>query len=121
MASPLSGSMAASIYLGLKNIFLDATLIHDVASSNSPDIDAFDIPAPTATSYTCKAIVEMYSEAARAEGFANQSDRRVIILNDSLSVTPVSNDRITIRSATYVIITVEADPALVTWVCKARI
>lgn len=122
MASTLlTGTIADLINNSMSTFFLTATLIHDTASSNSPDINSFDPPAPTPTSYTCKAIVDMYSEARRADGFASQSDRKITILAQSLSVTPAVNDRITIRSATYTILSVDIDPALAAWECKARI
>lgn len=121
MTTPLSGSIANTIYNGMKSLFLDAILVRDVASSNSPDVDQFDPPSPAPSSYACKAIVDTYSEYTRVSGFASQSDRKIVILNKSLSVTPVPNDRIMIGDTTYTVLEVGADPALATWTCKARI
>jgi hypothetical protein len=61
VVSPLSGSLARTIGRAFNKIFLDATLTRDVASSNSPDIDSFDPPAPTQVTYTCKAIRDTYA------------------------------------------------------------
>lgn len=120
MTSPLEGSLATAIYNGMKGLFLDATLSHDSVAPGSPPGDDFDL-AFTTTTHACKAIVELYSEMTRASGYASLSDRRIIILNQSLAVIPVPNDRITIRNATYTILEVDADPALATWTCKARV
>lgn len=121
MTSPLAGSIATSVYSGLKNLFLDGTLTKDTASSNSPDIDSFDPPAPTATAYTCKVMVETYSQFLRAGGTVKANDHRVLILTNSLSVTPVPGDRVTVRGVMFTVIEVSADPALATWECRAQI
>jgi hypothetical protein len=117
MVSPLEGSLAKTIYGAMKSLFIDATLVRDTPGSGA----SYDPAAPTQTSYACKAIVDTYSEYTRANGFASESDRKIIILTKSLSVTPVPNDRITVRGVTYAILTVAADPALATWECKGHI
>ena len=119
MASPLSGSLARAIHAGMKGLFLDATLTRDVAGTPSPDTQDFDPVAPTPTDYECKAIHEEYSERWRLEGLVNVGERRVIILAESLSITPQPKDRITIRSETFSIIDVQSDPALATYTCRA--
>ncbi len=121
MTSPLEGSLATAIYNGMKNLFIDATLVKDTFTAGSPVADDFDPHPPIATNYSCKAIVETYSEQTRPVGFASLSDRRIIILTPSLSVTPLPNDRITIRGSTFTILEVDADPALATWTCRARV
>lgn len=121
MTSPLEGSIAAAIYSGMKGLFLDATLVRDVQGSASPAAADYDPHPFTQASYPCKAIAEIYSETTQAAGYATQSDRKVIILTNSLSVTPKPGDRVTIRSRTYTVLEVNADPALATWTCKAKI
>lgn len=120
VASPLSGALATAIYKGMKGLFLDATLTKDTASSNSPDIDSFDPPAPTLTDYACKAIVETYAERYRVDGTVKANERKVLILANSLSVTPAVNDRVAIRGVTFTIGEVATDPALAVWECKGR-
>jgi len=119
VANPLAGSLAKTIGNAMKGLFLDATLLRDTASSNSPDIDPFDPPAPSTTSYSCKAIHDEYSEHDRLAGLVGQGDRKVLILAHSLSVTPINGDRITIRGRTLLITDVSTDPALAVWTCKA--
>jgi hypothetical protein len=119
MTSPLSGSLARAIHLGLKGTFLTAALTRDVAGTPSPDTTGFDPAVPTQTTYTCKAIHEAYSEMLKRDGLVKEGERKVIILAESLSVEPTATDRITIRSETFTILDVEADPALATWTCRA--
>lgn len=120
MTSPLSGSLATAIYKGMKALFLDATLTRDTVSTNSPDVDRFDPPAPTSTDYTCKAIVDTYSEKFRMDGLVKANDRRVLILANSIGVVPAVNDRVTIRGVTFTVVAVETDPALAVYTCQGR-
>jgi hypothetical protein len=120
MASPLSGSLATVIYKAFKALFLDATLSRDTLTPGSPDV-SFDPPSPNTATYACKAMVQDYSEHDRLAGLVAQSDRRILILAGSLTVTPTNQDRITIQNQTYVISEVSTDPALAVWTCKAGI
>lgn len=117
MTSPLEGSLAKSIYKGMKGLFLDATIIRDTLPAGSPDAP-FDPLAPTQSMFSCKAIVETYSDFYKLNGLVKDTDRKFIILTQSLSITPAPGDRITIRGQTYTLYSVEADPALATWTCK---
>jgi hypothetical protein len=121
MASLLSGSLAAVIHKATKGLFLNATLTRDVAGTPSPDTEDFDPVAPTEVEYDCKAIHESYAERYRLDGPVKQSDRKVLILAQSLAVTPIEGDLITIRSETFTIIEISSDPALACWECKARV
>jgi hypothetical protein len=120
VASPLEGALRAQVYKGLRNLFLDATLTKDTPSSNSPDVDGFDPPAATPTDYPCKGMVEVYSNYDKAAGLVQTNDRKVLILADSISVTPRTGDRVTIRGVTFNVINVETDPAIAVWTCQGR-
>lgn len=120
MASPLEGALAAQIYTGMKFLFLAATLTRDEPAASSPDYDPADPPEPTSTDYTCKAIVETYSERMRAEGLVHVKDRKVLILANSLSVRPRTNDRVTISGITFLVMNVETDPATAVWTLQGR-
>ena len=112
--------MAAQIHSGMKNFFLDATLTRDVVVVGSPDVQDFDPPAPTTVDYTCKAIVEDYAAKYRLEGLIQANDRKLLVLANSLSVTPTTGDRLTIRSQTFHVIMVGVDPALAVWELQGR-
>lgn len=126
MTSPLSGSLAKTIYGAMKNIFLDATLTRDVVT---PGGDPADPPDPTPVSYPCKAIRDSYGVSFRSGGLVDEKDVKVIILQNSLSVTPLSLDRISINGmgGPFTIVSpsagsqpaVSADPANATWECRA--
>lgn len=128
MASPLAGSLAKQIYKGMKSLFLDATLERDVVPA-SPVYDPADPPAPVTTTYTCKAIRDDFKTGYLINGLVQANDVSVTILQQSLSVTPQSGDRITITGMggpwaivptdTGGIPAVRADPANAVWMCRA--
>ncbi len=119
MVSPLSGPLASLIYTGMKALFLDATLSRDTFAVTSPDV-SFDPAAPTTADYACKAIVEVYALKWRQDGLIKQNDRRVMILANSISVTPTVGDRVTISGTTFTLQDVETDPATAVWTCQGR-
>lgn len=129
MVSPLSGSLAATIYGAMKNLFLDAVLTRDVIP-DSPAYNPADPPAPVSVDYPCKAIREEYGLGFRVGGLIDLQDFRVIILQNSLSTIPIPLDRITITGmgGPFTIVppgirgqpAITADPANATWECRAR-
>lgn len=117
MVSPLDGALARQVGSAFRSLFLDATLTRDVVP-DSPTYDPFDPPAPVATEYACKAIVEAYADKFRLEGLVQANERKVLILATSLSVRPRPQDRVTIRGITFTITDVKTDPAEAVWECK---
>lgn len=129
MTSLLTGSLAKTIARAAGPIFLPAVLTRDVpAEQTSPAYEEFDPPAPSAVTYTCKAIESEYSSGLRAQGLVGAQDVEVLILADTLPTTPQPGDRITIRGATRTIVpkdtagkaAVTGDPARATWACRCR-
>lgn len=120
MASPLSGSLAATIYSGMRNLFLDATLMRDVVLPTSPAYDPADPPAPTPVEYTCKAIKDNYTLRDRADGLILQGDVKILILANSISVSPLLQDRVTIQGVTFTLVDASVDPAMALWTCQGR-
>ena len=120
VVSPLSGSLAATIGAAFNSLFLDATLTRDVEVTDSPDRESFDPADPTQTAYSCKAIVETYSQMFRRDGLVEANDRKVLILATSLAVTPKAGDRVTISGVTFMVMEVETDPAVAVWTCQGR-
>lgn len=118
MTSPLD-SIAGAIYSGLKNVFRDATLARDTLTTGSPDV-SFDPSGVTTTTYNCKAIRDVPAKR-EGEGDAVRTGMvKILILANSLSVTPITKDRITIESETFVIEEVDGDPANALWTCQAH-
>lgn len=117
MDNLLTGGIANIVGNALNGLFLPATLIRYTPVVSA---DAADPDPPTESTYTCKAIVENYSQRFRIEGLVQENERKVIILATSISVTPKPGDRITIRGITFTIEDVATDPALATWECRGK-
>ncbi len=118
MASPLEGSIATTIHGAFKSIFYDATVDRTVVVGG----DVYDPTSgtPTTTSYTCKGMVDEYTRFERQNSQIEANDRKILVLANSLSITPELDDTITIRSATYTILSVDIDPANAVWVIQGR-
>lgn len=117
MVSPLEGGIKRTVARSFRKLFLDATLERDVST---PGAEPWDPPVTSTTEYSCKAIVDQYEERFRLEGTVQAGDRKVLVLADTLSTDPQANDRITIRSETFTVISVATDPAKATWELMAR-
>lgn len=94
-------SLPATINSAFKGLFYDAVLTVDVPQ-DSPDPS--DPLPPVSTPYPCKAYVEKYSAYYRANSLVEASDRKVIVLANSLAVEPVNGARITVNGITFTII-----------------
>ena len=123
MTSPLLSQVARQIHQGMSSIFLPATLTRATAGAGDP----FDPGTPTTTSYSCRAIHEDWSAYHMASNLVAGSDRKIIILANSLGFAPEAGDQVSIRGETFTIYgsgagqpAVEADPALATYTCRAR-
>ena len=106
-------------------VFKDATLTKTTVTAGST---AYDPPASTSTTaYTCKALRDTSGATWLSGGLVDAEDVKVLILADTLSVTPEAGDRITIGSDTWTIVpagggkaAVDVDPANACWECRAR-
>jgi hypothetical protein len=120
MASPLSGSLAATIHSAFKDLFLDATLTRDGANTTG---QAYSPNLEEPTVYSCKAI-EKSSSGARGTDSVGTSSTTILILRNSLSVSPEPMDRIAIPSKGIDGFipseegAVKSDPAAATWKCR---
>ena len=120
MASPISGSLAATIYGAFKNLFLDATLTRQVVLPTSPAFDPADPPAPTPVNYACKAIRDRYSVSEKNNSSILDGDAKILVLVNSLSVSPIRNDIITIQGTKFTVIDFDVDPANALWTIQGR-
>ena len=118
MTSPLEGSLAKTIGKAFNNLFLSATLSREVAI-DSPAPEPGE-PAQTVTQeFNCKAIVEEYSDYYKLQNLVQANERKILVLADSLNTEPKQNDKITIRSKTYTVVSIGTDPAKATWELRA--
>lgn len=129
MASPLTGSLAKTIGSAFKGLFLDAVLTRETPGEPDPD-RPFDPPAPTVQTFRCKALQDQFSATLLAGGLVASDDVKLLILAASLTTTPQSGDRVTVRWQTFTIVpgggsdgmkaAVATDPALAIWECRGR-
>jgi hypothetical protein len=121
MASPLAGSLAKTVGKALAGVFLPATLYR--SASPLADELPYDEPSnPAAPSeFKCRAIHESYSDFYTKQNLINASDRKVLILANSLSVKPQNGDRVKVdgEDLTLTIVSVKTDPAKAVWECQA--
>lgn len=98
-------------------VFYDAVLTRYAAPSVSPARDSWNPATPVGTDYACKALFEEYEERLRLGGSVKSNERKTLILADTLSVTPIATDKITITALgeSAVCMRVATDPARACW------
>ena len=89
--------------------------------------DATLTKTTSTTTYTCKALRDTFRATWIAGGLVDAEDVKVLVLADTLSVTPEAGDRITIGSDTWTLVpagggkaAVGVDPANACFECRAR-
>lgn len=117
--SVLSG-LAKTIHGALKGVFFDAVLTRYVTLPTSPAYDPADPPDPTPVNYPCKALRDSYSAYERQNSSIETSDSKILILAHSLSVTPQTNDVITVQGQSFLVIIADTDPATACWIVQGR-
>lgn len=118
MVSPLEGPIRRTIGKALKSTFYAAKVSRTTVEEN-PD-EPWNPGVETTTHYPCRGFVDTYSDFYLANSLINSGDVKVVILTDSLAITPTLSDTVTIRGKTYSIINVSPDPAVATWTIQAR-
>ena len=119
MTSPLEGPIRRVIGKAMAPIFYSAVVSRTVAGE--PDPETPWIPGqPVVTQYPCRAFVDTYSNFLLANSLILAGDVKVVILTDSLEITPTPSDTVTVRGKSYAIINVAPDPANATLTLQAR-
>jgi hypothetical protein len=115
----LDGELKGIIAEAAGFLFLDATLSrYSSVAGGTPDDPAI---SATPTTYSCKAIVEEFSERFRFDGTVNDGDVKVLVLAQTLSVTPVRGDIITVTGdKARKVLNIAKDPAGATWELRAN-
>jgi len=115
VTNPLSGPIAKTVGKALKGLMLDVTYTDvDVQPRPTPDVE---------TAYSCKGYVASFSDYFRNSPRGSQvpdDTRIVIILANTLAVTPKSGDKVTVNGETLKVDKAETDPATATWTLQAR-
>ena len=91
------------------------------ARSADPTYDpATGTATGTETSVSVTVVIDDAREDALASPALTLQDRRFLMRNSQLGLTPREHDRIVVGGATYQIVRVSKDPAGVVWVLQAR-
>lgn len=106
MVSPLLGSIAAKVGRAFASTFYDATVSREVPGVIDP-LEPYTPVEPTTVTYSCKGMVDEFSDYAIANQLVDAQDRKVLILATTLSIKPTDGDKVTIKGPT--------DPAAVTY------
>ena len=121
MVSILEGELAETI----ADALTEAAIPYDVVVSRTTSVDPGTPWDPsddtvTVTDYECRGYVDTFDDSYRAGGLVQQGDIKIVILANTLSVTPTLADTVTVRGETYQIVNVSSDPALALWEVQAR-
>lgn len=122
MASILEGELAEIIGDALEDADIPyAVTITRITGTNDPGTpwDPSDDTIET-TDYECRGYVDTFDDSYRAGGLVQQGDLKVVIVANTLSITPTLADTVTVRGETYNIVNVSSDPALALWEVQAR-
>lgn len=72
-----------------------------------------------ATNHPCRGWIADYDDLSKLAAMRPITDRKVVILADTLAVAPTISDRVTVDGQTYRIRSVSTDPAGAAWVLQA--
>lgn len=106
---------AEAIYKGFKGKLLKGYY----RSANVSGVDGMGDRAITYTVYTCEGIVSEYSAFFKKANGIPESDIQILVITNSLSVTPTKADQIKFRSQWYQVRKIDKDPANATWTLQA--
>lgn len=120
MTSPLKGPIAKVVGQALKST-LYPIAVNKVTGGGEYDPETGGVTPPTITAYACRGFVDSYSSYEIANGIAQATDRKVLILATTLAITPnPATDTVTANGQTLTIIGVKSDPAGATWELQCR-
>ena len=115
MSSPVLNEINDAISDGtLDDVFYGITYIVP------GDVDPVTGDEQPPQEYTCQGMREEYSKEMISGGVVEKNDQKILILQDSLDVTPSTDDEITVNGDTYTVIDFEQDPAGALWEVQAR-
>lgn len=110
MPGLLNGGIASLMERAFAGVYLPATLYRRVRT----DTDDGSVEETTEI-YSCRAQIDAVTEAMRQAPGYTDKDQRILILINTLQVTPTTDDEITVRGALWSIASVASDPAQSHW------
>lgn len=111
------GKLAKTIAAALANVMSQVqvkrtTSVYDPTTSSVTS---------TTVTYQARGMVDSFSTAEIQAGIVQAGDRRVTLLADGLSITPMpSTDKVMIDGDDLTIISASTDPAKATWTFRCR-
>jgi hypothetical protein len=123
MASPLEGPIRKTIGKAMRSVFYEAIIPRTEALEEMPpDHPPWEPwnPETITHEHKCRAFVDTYSDFHIASSLVQSGDVKIVVLVDSLAITPTLLDTITIRGRSYTILNVSSDPAEATWILQCR-
>lgn len=103
----LNGAISKTFAKAFAGIYLPATLHRRTLID-----DGEGGYTTTTTDYPCRAQIDAVTEAMRQEPGYDFTDRRILILADTLEVVPDTDCEISVRAERFGIQSVNSDPAL---------
>lgn len=99
-----------------KSQFLDAKVIRTEDGTSTEPWNPGATTPPIDTEYACKAIREEYQERFVLDGTVKATDRKFLVLADTLSIVPQEGDRFSLEGSPEIVIQkVRSDPATACW------
>lgn len=100
--SYLGEDLSTIIYEEFKDLVLDATLTVVSSGTRTPG-SLTGGTNPTTATHSCKGYVSTWTDKQLSQTLVQDGDRKIVLLADSLTVTPKPGDKITINSNDYII------------------
>ena len=97
----------------------DLTVIRMELGQGNPD-RPWEPGQPVAVSYPCKGFTDTYNVHEQSASVIQSGDIKIVIVANTLSITPEPNMSVQARGVTYRVIDVSPDPALATYQVQAR-
>ena len=72
------------------------------------------------TRHACRGWVESFSRFEVERSLVRATDRKVVVLADTLAVQPNETGRVVVDGETLSVVSVRSDPARATWEIQAR-
>ena len=114
MVSLLESQVKKLIGDGFKGQLLPGVYRDQLFGASSVDGSGNPVGA-SPESYTCEGIVDTYSKFIRAQAGIPETDVKILIIAQSLSVRPQQGRQVMFRDRWYQIRSVDTDPAEATW------
>lgn len=119
--SLLEGELADIIGNALveANIPYDMTVIRMEPGPGNPD-RPWEPGEPVPVEHPCKGFTDVYNVHEQSASVIQSGDIKIVIIANTLSITPEPNMSVQARGVTYRVIEVSPDPALATYQVQAR-